>query len=87
MGKYLTDEEVNELLIRIKSGDNEAWECLYHNFENYIHECAWKYLRKYDMPGAKKAEMESDLYQAGWQGFISAVKNYDPQKGKFMFGR
>lgn len=84
MGKYLTDEEVNKLLIRIKSGDNEAWECLYHNFENYIHECAWKYLRKYNIPGAKKAEMESDLYQAGWQGFISAAKNYDHQKGKFL---
>lgn len=40
MEKYLSADEVKELVIRAKSGDNEAWERLYHNFESYGYKCA-----------------------------------------------
>lgn len=78
------EEEIRELLIKIKSGSEEAWERLYKNFENYVHECAWKRLRKLDLSDSKKKEIEEDLYQAGWHGFIAAVKNFDPDRGKFL---
>ena len=83
MREYLTNEEVKKLLERIQSGDNEAWESLYHNFENYIHDRAWNRLRKLNIPENRKKDMEEDLYQAGWQGFLSSIHAYDPAKGEF----
>ena len=44
VGEYLTSEEVKELITRVQSGDNEAWESLYHNFERYVHDRAWNHL-------------------------------------------
>ena len=84
MKEYMTNEEVKKLLERIKSGDNEAWEILYHNFERYVHDRAWKHLRKRHIPEERKKNMEEDLYQAGWQGFISSVHAYNPGKGEFL---
>lgn len=84
MEKYLSNEEIRDLLIKIKSGDDKSWERLYENFEIYVHECAWKRLRKFDLSDAAKKDMETDLYQAGWHGFVAAVKNFDPDKGQFL---
>ena len=84
MGEYLTSEEVKELITRVRSGDNEAWESLYHNFERYVHDRAWKYLRKFNLPEERKKDMEEELYQAGWQGFLSSVHAYDQEKGEFL---
>ena len=84
MGQFLSDEEVNELVRKIKNGDNEAWENICNNFELYIHECCWKRLRKFDMSDTFRMELEEDLYIAGWQGFVSAIKNYDPKNGKLL---
>lgn len=84
MKRYLSEEEIRALLIKIKSGSEEAWERLYENFESYVHKCAWKRLRKFDLSDSMKKDMEADLYQAGWQGFISAVKNFDPDRGNFL---
>ena len=84
MGEYLTGEEVKILIKRIKSGDNEAWESLYHNFERYVHDRAWNRLRKLDIPENRKKDMEEELYQAGWKGFLSSVHAYDPGKGEFL---
>lgn len=33
MERYLLDEEIRDLLIKIKYGSEEAWERLYENFE------------------------------------------------------
>lgn len=82
--EYLSEEEVRELIIKIRSGDEKAWELVYENFENYVHECAWKRLRGVKLKEAVKCEMEQDLFQAGWNGFISALKSFDPDKGKFL---
>ena len=42
MGRYLSDDEIHELLLKVKEGNEEAWECLYENFEAYVHERSWK---------------------------------------------
>lgn len=84
MGEYLSSEEVKNLIIRIKSGDNEAWDSLYRNFEKYVHKCAWNRLQKLNISENRKKDMEEELYQSGWQGFLSAVQAYDPKKGEFL---
>ena len=81
---YLTDQEIAALINEIKIGNNDAWEKICHNFDRYIHECCWKKLRKFDMSETFRMEMEEDLYIAGWQGFVSAVKNYDSEKAKLL---
>jgi len=81
---YLTDQEIAVLINEIKIGNNDAWEKICHNFDRYIHECCWKKLRKYDMSDTFRTELEEDLYMAGWQGFVSAIKNYDPENGKLL---
>lgn len=81
---YLTDQEIAVLINEIKIGNNDAWEKICHNFDRYIHECCWKKLRKFDMSDTFRTELEEDLYMAGWQGFVSAIKNYDPENGKLL---
>lgn len=81
---YLTDQEIAVLINEIKIGNNDAWEKICHNFDRYIHECCWKKLRKFDMSDTFRTELEEDLYIAGWQGFVSAIKNYDPENGKLL---
>ncbi len=80
----MTNEDVKTLILKAKSGDNKAWENLYAHFERYVHERAWKRLRKLDMPTDRKKLVEEDLYQAGWQGFLAALHGYDPRRGEFL---
>lgn len=81
---YLTDREIEVLISDIKAGNNDAWDDICRNFDRYIHECCWKRLRKFDMSDTFRMELEEDLYIAGWQGFVSAIKNYDPENGKLL---
>jgi DNA-directed RNA polymerase specialized sigma subunit len=80
----LSEEQIRELIIKIKSGDEKAWGLVYENFRNYVHERAWQKLRGMNLKENVKCEMEQDLFQAGWKGFISALKRFDPDKGKFL---
>ena len=82
--EYLSEEQIRELIVKIRSGDEKAWELLYENFKNYVHERAWQKLRGMNLKENVKCEMEQDLFQAGWKGFIKALKNFDPDKGKFL---
>lgn len=84
MDKFLSDTEVNELIERINSGENEAWEKLYKNYVQYIHKCCWKRIEEFDMTDSQKNALEEDLHMAGLQGFCQAVKNYESSKGKFL---
>lgn len=84
LGNDMTSEEVKTLILRAKAGDNAAWESLYHQFENYVHSHAWNHLNKLDMESDRKKDLEEELSQAGWQGFLSAVPNYDPKQGEFL---
>jgi RNA polymerase sigma factor (sigma-70 family) len=81
---YLTNENVNQLIAKAKDGDDAAWQALYDNFKRYVHKCAWKKLDKYDLDKDKKAAMEEDLFQAGWLGFMDALKNYNPGRAGFL---
>ena len=82
--EYLSEEQIRELIVKIRSGDEKAWELLYENFKNYVHERAWKRLRGMDFAKNVKCEIEQDLYQAGWKGFISSLKDFDPDKGNLL---
>lgn len=84
MKEYLTNEEVKKLIAEIQSGDNKAWELLYHNFERYVHDRAWNRLRRFDISENRKRDLEEELYQAGWHGFLTSVRSYDPVKGEFL---
>ena len=81
---YINDQETEALIKEIGSGNNEAWEKIYHQFEVYIHDCCWNRLLKFYMSDADRLELEKDLYMAGWQGFVESLKNHDPEKGKFL---
>ncbi len=78
----LSNEQVDELLERAKSGDNEAWTNLYEQFKAYIHRKAWDRINGHDykLPG----ELERELFQAGWIGFAQALKRYEPGKAGFL---
>lgn len=80
----MTNEDVKTLILKAESGDNAAWESLYYHFEKYIHSRAWNCLKKSDMSPDRKKDLEDELYQAGWQGFLSAVRSYDPKQGEFL---
>ena len=81
---YLTNSEIEGLIEEIKSGNNDAWEKIYHNFENYIHKCCKDKLIKFCLSDAEYQEFEEDMYMAGWQGFVDSLKNYVPGKVKFL---
>jgi hypothetical protein len=81
---HITDQETEALIKEIRSGNNGAWEKIYHQFEVYIHDCCWNRLLKFYMSDADRLELEKDLYMAGWQGFVESLKNHDPEKGKFL---
>lgn len=84
MEKFLTATQVNNLIKLVNEGNNSAWKQLYENYTNYIHKRAWKKLEKLNMPIDRKKDIEEDLFQAGWVGFVSAVKNVNPDKGKLL---
>lgn len=84
MEEYLSTGEVKELVTGARNGNNEAWESLYQNFEKYVHKCAWNHLKKLNTNQRRKEDMEEELYQAGWSGFLSAVRAYNPKKGEFL---
>ena len=81
---YLSDHEIECLIGEIKSGNNDAWERIYHNFENYIHKCCQAKLKKFYMSDAERKDLEDDLYMAGWQGFVESLKKYDSEKAKLL---
>ena len=80
----MTKEEEKTLILKARSGDDAAWKSLYDHFDAYVHSRAWNRLNKLDMATDRKKNLEEELYQAGWQGFLSAVRNYDPKQGEFL---
>ncbi len=77
----LSNEQINDLLSRAKSGDNEAWSELVKQYEAYVHSRAWNRIKGL---GVKNPEaLETELFSAGWIGFVSALRNHDVKKGSF----
>ncbi len=77
----LNKEQINELIMKSRSGDNAAWETLVEHYTEYIHSRAWKRIAAYNIKNAELVEEE--LFAAGWVGFVSALKNHDAKKGSF----
>ncbi len=77
----LSSEQIDELLMKAKSGDNDAWTKLYEEFEVFIHRLAWDRIN--EMILEKPQEIENELFQAGWIGCVRALKRYEP--GEFGF--
>lgn len=84
MDKYLSEDEVRDLIEKAKNGDNNAWEAICKNFELYVHDRAWNSLKEIIMPVEHRKDLEEDLYMAGWHGFVSAIRNFIPGKVKFL---
>ncbi len=84
MNHFLSDSEISALIIKAKAGDNAAWKAICENFDRYIHKCAWRRLKKAGMTDDYRLELEEDLYMAGWQGFVSAIRNYDSAHGQIL---
>lgn len=82
MDRFLSDEEINKYIQMAKNGDNEAWKSLCDNFTKYVHKRAWEKLKPFDLRDDRKKDIEEELSQAGWQGFIRAIRRYDLKKGK-----
>lgn len=82
--EYLTDQEVDVLINKIKTGNNDAWEIICRNFDGYIHKCCWERLERFVMSDADRKQLEDDLYMAGWQGFVNSIKNYKRENGKLL---
>lgn len=81
MKKSLNNNEVKELVEQVKEyGDNEAWEKLYCEYKEYILKRVGKCLNALNLSFEKRNDMRDDLIMAGWQGFISAIKNFSPNK-------
>lgn len=80
--QYLSKDEVDALLDKAKAGDNDAWEALYKNFEAYIYKRAKDLLLTFS--DNNNTEIKNDLFQAGWLGFVDAMKNYKVGNNKFL---
>ncbi len=81
------EEIVRELIRRMRAeSDNEAMEKLFSLYDSYVRGLARKRLRNYVLPENKRTEMEDELYQRGWIGFIRALQKYnldDSSKASF----
>ncbi|MCR5406840.1 MAG: WYL domain-containing protein [Lachnospiraceae bacterium] len=75
-------EEINDLLMKAKSGDNGAWTKLYEEFEAFIHRVAWDRIKGLNLE--KPHETENELFQAGWIGFARAIRRFEPGRSGFL---
>ena len=78
--EYLSEKIVSELLEKAKAGDNEAWEELFHNFDDLIYKVRKDYLLSKNLGKPLFEEDLEDLYQAGRTGMISAIRNYEKSR-------
>lgn len=80
--EYLSDEEVNNLIIKAKKGDNEAWTMLCENYKNYIKEMVRQKTSELNITQEMRYKMQEDLVQDGWLAFVTSLKTYNPSKVK-----
>lgn len=71
---YSNDKSTNdeELLLKIKNGDEKALEELINNYKEIVN----MKIGKYFIVGAEK----EDIFQEGMIGLYKAIKSYDPDK-------
>ena len=82
--KNVSKNSSDEVLIaEIKNGNNRAWEILCQNHEDDIEKIAWNKMNKIQhiLQGTDN-DLLQDLCQAGWLGFVDAIKHYADEKKK-----
>lgn len=72
---YKHNDDVQQLALRAKQGDQQAFEQLAENFKNLVRSVA----NSYYLVGGNK----DDLFQEGLLGLFLAINNYDETKGAF----
>ena len=78
----LNKDELDTLVAKAKTGDNEAWNGLLEACKDFIHDRAWKRIKGYNVKEPKR--LEEELFQAGWVGFSRALGRYEPGKAGFL---
>lgn len=68
---FLSDEEIKNLIRKIKEGDKKSADVLLRSFKSFI----WKIVYKYKSVSSKRHL--DDMFQEGAIGFLKAVNNYD----------
>ncbi len=81
MGKP-SKEELDDLVVRAQSGDNEAWNSLLDACKDFIHKRAWNRINGKNIKNPDK--LEAELFQAGWIGLAKALKRFEPGKAGFL---
>lgn len=76
----------NEKLIkRVKNGDNSAWEMLCAKNEDYIKRIARNKAKRINhFPKDDNDDLIQNLCQAGWLGFLDAIKHYNQKRQKTL---
>jgi RNA polymerase sporulation-specific sigma factor len=70
--KTLTPDQMDELLIKAKDGDENARQSLIEGNLRLV----LSVIQKFD----KRGESPDDLFQVGCVGLIKAIQNFDPTK-------
>ena len=80
--EFFSEEYVEELISRIKEGDNDAWNEFYYNYLKYVEFCANRLLVASSID--RNSEVYEELIQVGSIGMIDAVRNYKSGHGTFL---
>ena len=83
--EWLPKEEVQRLLINAKNHEQDSWSRLVEEFDLYVKSrVRYKLNMLAYVETGRRKELEEELYQAGWQGFVEAAGRYNPAKGEFL---
>ena len=80
--EFFSEEYVEELISRIKEGDNDAWNELYYNNLRYVEYRANRLVASSAID--RNSEVYDELIQVGSIGMIDAVRNYKSGYGTFL---
>ena len=73
-----------ELAVRIQQGEQDLIPKLWHQVVKFISSMARQYLSQKKLRGAYCAAEEDDLVNQAYFGFLTAIKGFNPDKGKFL---
>lgn len=73
------NKEINELAIKAQHRDEKALNELLDFFKLKINKIADGILVNFILDYSYKEQVKEDMIQRGWEEFVSALKNYDPE--------
>ena len=78
-------EEITELIIKIRNGDNSAFEVLCEQYKALISSMSQKYSNMYP-ENNQPSDIKEDFSQEAKLAFYNACLRYDIENTKFTFG-